>query len=176
MRNLWVQAKSTLMRKINIFLGPALPCGPILISFEWKLPEVFLYRFKTKKHMVNGLLFEIMAHKVGWVPLIWSILAIFAYFGPIFVHKIPIIPHWWERLVEYINTTLVRCKKINLDNSTQFSVWKLGILVHFWLFRGSKLPHFWPVSASYSHLFTQVSRNCTQIDCIFICFIILLYL
>ena len=66
MRNLWVQAKSTLLGKINIFLRVAWPCGPILITFESKLPEVFLHRFRPKKHMINGLLFEKNDLKVSY--------------------------------------------------------------------------------------------------------------
>ena len=123
-------------------MGTAWACEPILISFEKKLPEVFLYRFKTKKHMVNGLLFEIMGHKVGWVPLFWPILAIFGHFGHIIVHKIATIRHWYGWLVECINTTLVRCKKINLDTSMQYFVWKLGILWHFLVISGVKIALF----------------------------------
>ena len=137
---------------------------------------MFLYRFKTKKHRVNGLLFEIMGHKVGWVPPFWSILAIFGHFGHIIVHKL----HKYITDVNgWLNTSILLWFDVKksiwiLQCSFSYENWAFyGI---FWSFRGLKLPYFWPVLASYSHLFRQVSHNCTQIDCIFICFIILLNL
>ena len=42
---------------------------------------MLLYRINQKKHRVNGLLFQIMGLKVGWVPLFLAILAIFGHFG-----------------------------------------------------------------------------------------------
>ena len=66
MRNLWVQAKSTLMAKIYIFMSTAWVCAPILISFKWKLPEVFLHRFRAKNHMISRLLFEKKGLKVSY--------------------------------------------------------------------------------------------------------------
>ena len=66
MRNLWVQAKSTLLGKICIFMSTAWVCAPILISFKWKLPEVFLHRFRAKNHMISRLLFEKKGLKVSY--------------------------------------------------------------------------------------------------------------
>ena len=112
-------------------MGTAWVCAPILISFQWKLPEVFLHRFRPKNHMISRLLFEKKGLKVSYFRKI-SIFSLKIHSLTAFKtnrngHYQPLFIIFCHKLREYIQEYQNRPSEVPIGRENQHLFQKLCI-------------------------------------------------